>query len=83
MAKEKQPNEGFRFNEEDLVILRDELYDGSWELFLQDLENRLKRRPAVFRITARIKEDIETIKRLMKEEQEEKEKKSSKNSKKK
>ncbi len=66
--KEREPNEGFKFTEEDLIILRDELYDGSWELFLQDLRNRLEKRPAVYKITERIKEDIERIEDIMSSE---------------
>ena len=66
--KEREPNEGFKFTEEDLIILRDELYDGSWELFMQDLRNRLEKRPAVYKITERIKEDIERIADIMERE---------------
>jgi len=66
--KEREPNEGFKFTEEDLIILRDELYDGSWELFMQDLRNRLEKRPAVYKITERIKEDIERIEEIMERE---------------
>ena len=76
--KEREPNEGFRFTEDDLIILRDELYDSSWELFLQDLENRLQKRPAVYKITERIKEDIERIKDIIAKEKKTPKKKSKK-----
>ncbi len=47
-----------------LVIVRDELYDGSWEEMLEDLKARLESRPYVFKLTGRIESDIERIARL-------------------
>lgn len=65
-----EPSEAFRFQgDDDLRFLRDELYEGSWELMLRDLESRLTMKPAVFKITENIKEDIVAIKRLMADDQ--------------
>ncbi|MHC5081942.1 MAG: hypothetical protein ACYTHN_23315 [Planctomycetota bacterium] len=47
-----------------LVTLRDELYFGSWEKMLQDLKDRLKGRPYIFKLVNRIEEDIERIEKL-------------------
>ncbi len=64
-----EPTDAFKFRgDADLRLLRDELYDGSWEMMLEDLQRRLKRRPSVFKITSNIREDIESIKRLMADE---------------
>ena len=63
MPQEKLPNEGYRFKpEKDLPILCNELYNDNWVIFYKDLKERLKRRPAVYRITERIKPDIKYIK---------------------
>lgn len=53
-----------------LIILRDELYDGSWDKMLKDLEDRLKQRPYIFKLVSRINEDITRIKKLQKYEKE-------------
>lgn len=55
-------------NDELLLVLRDELYGGSWERFLRDLDDRLKGRPYVFKLVNRIEEDIERIHRLQRYE---------------
>lgn len=47
-----------------LIILRDELYESSWEYFIKDLENRKKGRPYIFKLMKRIDEDLERIKKL-------------------
>ena len=47
-----------------LITLRDELYFGSWEKMLQDLKDRLKGRPYIFKLVHRIEEDIERIEKL-------------------
>jgi hypothetical protein len=53
-------------SEEDelLVILRDELYGGSWDRFLRDLDDRLRGKPYIFKLVNRIEEDMERIRRL-------------------
>ncbi len=61
----------FRFQgDEDLRFLRDQLYGGSWERMLADLEARLEMRPRVHKLTANIRQDIQAIKRIMREEAE-------------
>ena len=47
-----------------LVVLRDELYDGSWQEMRQDLESRRDGRPYIFKLINRIDEDLERIERL-------------------
>ena len=53
-----------------LVILKAQLYDGSWEPILDDLNNRLKGKPYIFKLANRIKDDIERIEQMRKFEQE-------------
>jgi hypothetical protein len=51
-----------------LIVLRDELYGGSWQMMREDLESRLKNRPHVFRLAFRtadrIAVDLGRIRRL-------------------
>lgn len=51
-----------------LVVLRDELYGGSWKMMREDLEARLRNRPHVFRLALRkvdrISLDLGRIRRL-------------------
>jgi len=54
-------NDFYTPEEKMLITLRDELYKGSWEIMLQDLKDRLKNRPYVFKLVNRIEEDIERI----------------------
>jgi len=44
-----------------LVILKAQLYGGSWEPMLDDLKNRLAGKPYIFKLANRIKDDIERI----------------------
>lgn len=44
-----------------LVILKAQLYGGSWEPMLDDLQNRLTGKPYIFKLANRIKDDIERI----------------------
>ena len=53
-----------------LVILKKQLYDGSWEPMLEDLENRLAGKPYIFKLANRIKDDIERIEQMREFEQE-------------
>ena len=52
-----------------LVLLQGELYEGSWEAMLEDLENRLEGRPYIFKLVNRIRDDIERIHSLQKFEE--------------
>ncbi len=47
-----------------LVILKAQLYAGSWESMLDDLNNRLSGKPYIFKLVNRIKEDVERIEEL-------------------
>jgi hypothetical protein len=55
-----------------LVILKAQLYGGTWEPMLDDLENRLKGKPYIFKLINRIKDDIERIQEMQKFENEHK-----------
>lgn len=47
-----------------LILLRDELYEGRWDLLQQDLQDRLAGRPFVFKLVNRIQDDLRRIDRL-------------------
>lgn len=53
-----------------LVVLKAQLYDGSWTPMLDDLRNRLAGKPYIFKLANRIEEDIERIKEMQKFESE-------------
>jgi hypothetical protein len=57
-----------RLSEEErmLVILKSQLYDGSWEPMLDDLKNRLTGKPYIFKLASRIKDDVERIEKMRK-----------------
>ena len=56
--------------EEDmLIILKVELYEGNWASMLEDLRNRLAGRPHIFKLADRITEDIDRIEKLQSFEQ--------------
>jgi hypothetical protein len=50
--------------EKQLILLRNELYDGSWDDMEEDLRDRLERKPYVFRLMNRIEDDLGRILRL-------------------
>lgn len=64
------PVEDISHEERILVILRDELYDGSWQIMEKDLEDRLEGRPYIFKLHNRIEEDLERIEKLKEFEEE-------------
>jgi hypothetical protein len=47
-----------------LVMLKSQLYDDSWEPMLDDLKNRLKGKPYIFKLANRIQDDIERIEEM-------------------
>ena len=47
-----------------LIILREELYDGSWELMLKDLQSRLKGEPFIYKLANQIDADIQGIAKI-------------------
>ena len=53
-----------------LVVLKAQLYDGTWEPMLDDLRNRLAGKPYIFKLANRIKDDIERIEQMQKFETE-------------
>jgi hypothetical protein len=50
--------------EKQLLLLRNELYDGSWDEMESDLRHRLDRKPYIFRLMNRIEDDLARIARL-------------------
>jgi len=52
-----------------LVVLKAQLYGGSWEPMLDDLRNRLTGKPYIFQLANRIQDDIERIEQMRKFEQ--------------
>jgi len=48
-----------------LVVLKAQLYAGSWEPMLNDLRNRLDGKPYIFKLANRIQDDIERIEQMM------------------
>ena len=53
-----------------LVILKKQLYGGSWEPMLEDLQNRLDGKPYIFKLANRIQDDIERIEQMREFEKE-------------
>jgi len=48
-----------------LIVLKAQLYGGSWLPMLDDLQNRLTGKPYIFKLVNRINEDIDRITELM------------------
>ena len=48
-----------------LVVLKTQLYGGSWEPMLDDLQNRLTGKPYIFKLAHRIQDDIERIEEML------------------
>lgn len=55
-----------------LIVLKAQLYDGTWEPMLDDLRNRLAGKPYIFKLAHRIQDDIERIEQMQKFEDEKK-----------
>jgi len=53
-----------------LIVLKAQLYDGTWEPMLDDLRNRLAGKPYIFKLANRIKDDVERIEQMQKFEAE-------------
>jgi hypothetical protein len=51
-------------DERTLIVLRDEIYTGSWDLMLGDLRDRLEGKPYIFKLVNRIQDDIQRIEKL-------------------
>ncbi len=52
-----------------LLKLREELYEGNWSALENDLVDRLQCRPLIYKISRRIKRDLESLKKLRSYEQ--------------
>lgn len=51
-------------DEKMLVLLRDELYEGSWDGMARDLKDRLKSKPYIFKLVNRIQDDLVRVEKL-------------------
>ena len=49
-----------------LVVLKSQLYDGTWEPMLDDLRHRLADKPYIFKLVNRIEDDIKRIEQMQK-----------------
>jgi len=47
-----------------LVVLKSQLYEGSWEPMLDDLQNRLAGKPYIFKLAGRIRDDTRRIRQM-------------------
>ncbi len=47
-----------------LVVLKSQLYSGTWEPMLDDLKNRMEGKPYIFKLVNRIKDDIVRIQEM-------------------
>ena len=47
-----------------LVVLKSQLYGGSWEPMVDDLQNRLTGKPYIFKLANRIQDDVERIEEM-------------------
>jgi hypothetical protein len=56
--------QGMSSEERMQVVLKVELYEGSWDDMAADLQARLDGRPYIFKLAHRITEDLERIRRL-------------------
>ena len=53
-----------------LVVLKAQLYGGTWEPMFDDLKNRLEGKPYIFKLVNRINDDIERIQQMQNFEEE-------------
>lgn len=61
--------QGLSGEERMLVVLKHELYEGSWDEMVADLRARLEGRPYIFKLANRISDDLLRIQRLREFEQ--------------
>ncbi|MCD4831133.1 MAG: hypothetical protein K8R02_04905 [Anaerohalosphaeraceae bacterium] len=52
-----------------LIVLKAQLYGGSWEPMHKDLKNRLQGKPYIFKLANRINDDVERIEEMQKFEE--------------
>ncbi len=60
---------GLRAEEVQLLVIRNELYDGSWEDMTRDLEDRRDGKPYIYKLINKIDEDLARIGQLKQYEQ--------------
>jgi hypothetical protein len=56
--------DGLTKEERLLIAIRDELYEGSWDDLVADLESRRNRKPFVFKLATRLEEDLARVEKL-------------------
>ena len=56
--------DGLTKEERLLLAIRDELYSGSWDDLVADLEARKSRKPYVFKLATRLEEDLARVEKL-------------------
>ena len=64
LDKVRQFAQSLTSEERMLVVLKRELYEGSWEEMASDLKARLEGRPYIFKLAHRIADDLQRIERL-------------------
>ncbi|MBI1373072.1 MAG: hypothetical protein GC159_10105 [Phycisphaera sp.] len=52
-----------------LIVLKRELYNGDWRPMVTDLHNRLEGKPYIFKLAARIEDDLRRIEQMRELEQ--------------
>jgi len=52
-----------------LIVLKRELYNGDWQPMITDLKNRLDGKPYIFKLAARIEDDLHRIEQMRQMEQ--------------
>jgi len=57
--------QGLTRQERTLLVLREELYEGSWQVMTADLEARLHKGPHLFELSETIEADIDRIQKLI------------------
>jgi hypothetical protein len=62
--RQKAFTEGLTREDRLLIAIRDELYEGSWEQVLEDIEARIGRKPFVFKLKTRLDEDTARVAKL-------------------
>ena len=62
--KVQQFVEALTSEERMLVVLKRDLYEGSWNEMIADLQARLEGRPYIFKLAHRIVDDLDRIDRL-------------------
>jgi hypothetical protein len=62
--RQKAFAEGLTKEDRLLVAIRDELYEGSWEELLGDLDARMNRKPFVLKLKTRLEEDTARVAKL-------------------